>query len=178
MPPIVGQNETREQATVRWLTQILAAVVHESDGHLLISRTAIAADHKGLDLLESRDCAGNIVLRFEEVRNLAIYPLNGGARWDGNQREVSKQETTSVPSSGPAPSPSQQELFADMLPSSQTTNGVAPPKTQAQIRELERVLAKQKMVNRIVAAKLNQEQKKRASLEGLLESAELFNSGR
>ena len=177
MPPTVAQNESREQATIRWLTEILAALVHDSDeGLLVISRASLAADHDGMDLLESRDKSGNILLRFESVRNLAVYPLNGGARWDG-QKEASKQEPISEPSSVPPPNLPQAELFPD-LPLQANLNGVSAPKSQAQIRELERVLAKQKMVNRIVAGRLKQEQQKRASLEGLLENAELFNSGR
>ena len=181
MPPTVAQNESREQATIRWLTQILAALVYESGGEgnhgcLVVKRTSLTADHDGFDLMESKDIKGNIILRFESVRNLAVYPLNGGARWDG-QKEASKQEPISEPSSVPPPNLPQAELFPD-LPLQANLNGVSAPKSQAQIRELERVLAKQKMVNRIVAGRLKQEQQKRASLEGLLENAELFNSGR
>ena len=171
MPPTVASNETREQATIRWLTRILAALVRQSSTEsLTIKRNSLNADPDGLDLLETRDKNGNVLLRFESTKHMAIYPLSGGPKWEDQKSpgpEVNGAQTRTSP-----PLPQQQELFSEIPPPAVTS-----PKTQTRIKEMEELLKRHQFLNKVALGRLQKEKTKRQSLEGLLENADLF-SGR
>lgn len=170
MPPSPQPTESREQATIRWLTLLLAALVDQTESKsVLVHRESLAADHDGYDLMESRGSKGDILLRFEATQHLAIYPLNGGTVWqDPKEPKTSRAAAT--------PDPAAAESSRSSNPPSQP--GTTAPKDQQTIQQLERALQKQKMVNQIIAGRLRQEQQKRQSLEGLLENAEILQPTR
>lgn len=156
MPPSPNQNESREQATVRWLTSLLAALVQQSaGGSLTISPQALAEDHSGVDLLEERDSAGNIVLRFAATRHLAVYKLEHGA--------VEWQSPTAA-----SPASSQQASPASSV-------GSTSPKSAEEIARREETMRKQQLANQILAGQLNRERQKVQSLESLLEQQQVLN---
>lgn len=171
MPPSPQPNESREQATIRWLTQLLAALVSESaDGMVRISRNSLSKNHDGLDLMESRGPDDEVLLRFERVKNVAVYPLqDGGGQWQTKSQPSS--QTIISPISSPEREPLPSQLSFQQPP---PTPGVTPPKSSEQIHQMEEQLKREKIANKILAGRWQQEQRKRESLEALLETAEVL----
>lgn len=169
MPPSPQPNESREQATIRWLTQLLAALVSEStEGVVSISRSSLTKDHDGLDLMESRAANGDVLLRFERIKNVAVYPLHdGGGQWQTKNQPSSQTIISPISSPEREPLPSQMS-FPPQSP------GVTPPKSSEQIHRMEEELKREKIAAKIMAGRWQQEQRRRESLEALLETADVL----
>jgi hypothetical protein len=162
MPPQLHDGETREQAILRWMTRILAALAHQSKtGTIIVSRRSLDAVSDTVErqaLFEDRDKRGNLVLRFGS-KHSAVYPVESDSgkpdgKWEG-PKEVRIDRSQPQVQSQLSPSPSEPQ--------------VVPPKSSAREAQLEITLKRQQLANKIVAGALQRERQKRQSLEGMLE---------
>jgi hypothetical protein len=174
MPPNQAPNESREAAAIRWLTRVIAALVHQSpEGAVNVSREALAADYGDASLVEREDEDGDIVFELDVPRKMAIYPLNGGVRWDETTAKTENQMPAAASSPAFLTDSMQHDLFPNMNGSAP---GVTSPKDQEKIRKMEQLVKQHEFLNRVAIGKLKKSQDRNRSLEGLLEQSEMLGT--